>query len=280
MKRVLTIQDISCVGQCSITVALPIISACGIECCILPSAVLSTHTGGFKGFTFRDLTDDFRAIKKHWKVEKISFEAIYTGYLGSKKQIDLVTEFMDEVLNEGGLKIVDPAMADNGKLYTGFDIEYVKEMSKLCKRADIILPNITEAAFLTESECILHNHSKEYIDDLLLKLSKLGAKYIILKGVELEENKVGVIVYNTENNNKFIYNTDIVSGSSHGTGDCFAAAFTGAVMQGKTLEESASLAADFVVECLNKTIGDKEHWYGVKFEKALPLLVKELNVNN
>ena len=170
-KRILTIQDISCVGQCSLTVALPIISACGIECAILPSAVLSTHTGGFTNFTFRDLTEDIPAIRKHWEDENIKFDAVYTGYLGSVKQMDYVSEIMESLLKEGGLKIVDPAMADNGKLYTGFNMDFVKAMAGLCTKADIILPNITEAAFMTDSECILENHNEAYINDLLKKLS-------------------------------------------------------------------------------------------------------------
>ena len=142
-KKILTIQDISCVGQCSLTVALHIISACGVECAILPSAVLSTHTGGFTGFTFRDLTEDMPDIRKHWENENIKFDLIYTGYLGSVKQMDYVSEIMDKLLISDGLRIVDPAMADNGMLYTGFDMDFVRSMAELCKKADIILPNIT-----------------------------------------------------------------------------------------------------------------------------------------
>ena len=142
-SRVLTVQDISCVGQCSLTVALPVISACGVEACPLPSAVLSTHTAGFKGFTFTDLTDDMPKIQEHWQREGLSFDAIYTGYLGSARQIEYVIGLTDTVLKKNGLVIVDPAMADNGKLYTGFDMAFVEEMKKLCARADYLLPNIT-----------------------------------------------------------------------------------------------------------------------------------------
>ncbi|MBO5480049.1 MAG: phosphomethylpyrimidine kinase, partial [Clostridia bacterium] len=139
-KRILTIQDISCLGQCSLTVALPIISACGIETCVLPSAVLSTHTGGFSGYTFRDLTEDMPLIEKHWQKEKITFDAIYTGYLGSAKQIDYVKSIFKTCASETAKKIVDPAMADNGKLYIGFDAAFVEKMKELCAEADVLLP--------------------------------------------------------------------------------------------------------------------------------------------
>ena len=151
-KRLLTIQDISCVGQCSLTVALPIISACGIETAVLPSAVLSTHTGGFTGYTFRDLTEDMPAIKDHWIKENIKFDAIYTGYLGSTKQIEYVADIFDSVGVDGCIKAVDPAMADNGNLYPGFDKEFVEAMKGLCSKADYLIPNITEASFLTDME--------------------------------------------------------------------------------------------------------------------------------
>ena len=151
-KKILTVQDISCVGQCSLTVALPIISACGVETCVLPSAVLSTHTAGFNGYTFRDLTEDMPVIKNHWMSEGIKFDAIYTGYLGSTKQIDYVQDLFRDVATENCIKVVDPAMADNGNLYPGFDMAFVEAMKKLCAQADYIVPNVTEACFLTGTE--------------------------------------------------------------------------------------------------------------------------------
>ena len=147
MKRIVTVQDISCVGKCSLTVALPILSACGVETCVLPSAVLSTHTAGFSGFTFRDLTDDMPGILSHWQKENILFDAIYTGYLGSEKQIDYVLDIFQKASKEDTVTVVDPAMADNGKLYSIFDMKYVEAMKRLCQVADYILPNITEACF-------------------------------------------------------------------------------------------------------------------------------------
>ncbi len=276
-KKVLTIQDISCMGQCSLTVALPIISACGVETIILPSAVLSTHTGGFTGYTFRDLTDDIPGIMNHWMSENLKFDCLYTGYLGSIRQIEYVRQLEANVLNENSKLIVDPAMADNGNLYYGFDEEFVANMADLCGSADIILPNVTEAAFMTGLECRLDKHDEEYILSLVEALAAKGAKKIILKGIRYKEDEIGVAVYEAASKKIEYYFTELVKQSSHGTGDCYAAAFTGAIMQGKTDLEAAKIAADFVVESIKQTMGDENHKYGVKFERALPMLVKELN---
>lgn len=272
-KRALTIQDISCVGHCSLTVALPIISACGVETCVLPSAVLSTHTAGFKGYTFRDLTDDMPKIKDHWVKEGIKFDAIYTGYLGSAKQIEYVKDLIKECPKEDCKAIIDPAFADNGKLYVGFDEEFVKNMKSLCGMADYLVPNITEACFLTDSQ-YKTEYTEEYIDELIDKLLKLGAKNIVLTGVGYSADKTGVVVY--DNGKKQYYEHDKLPNSCHGTGDVYASCFVGALLRGKTAYEAAVIAADFAVECMNVTIGDENHWYGVKFELALPKLIKIL----
>ena len=187
VKRILTIQDVSCVGQCSLTVARPIISACGIETAVLPSSVLSTHTGGFTGYTFRDLTDDMPAIEKHWINEGLKFDAFYTGYV-SESQIDYILGIMDSCKTEGALRIVDPAMADNGVLYAGFGADFPRKMAKLCRGADCIIPNLTEAALLLDQEPVLSGYGKEYIELLLRQLTTLGAKNIILTGVSFDDN--------------------------------------------------------------------------------------------
>lgn len=269
-KKILTIQDISCYGQCSLTVALPICSACGVETAILPSAVLSTHTGGFTGFTFRDLTDDMPGIMQHWMKENISFECIYTGYLGSIHQIDIVRDIFANNLKEGGLKIVDPAMADHGKLYTGFNAEFAKAMAGLCSQADVILPNITEASFMTGVE-YKEVHDEAYLEEMYAALRDLGAKHFVLKGINMGDGKVGVSVDGKT------YFREEIERSYHGTGDCYAAAFVGAVMQNREIYDAARIATDFVVECIKNTIGDEKHGYGVKFERVLPMLVKEVN---
>ncbi len=273
-KRVLTIQDISCVGQCSLTVALPILSACGLETAIIPSAVLSTHTAGFSGYTFRDLTDDIPKITEHWVKENIKFDAIYTGYLGSTKQIDYVKSIFDKVSLENTVKIVDPAMADGGKLYPAFDCEYVEAMKELVSQADIVIPNITEACFLTDTE-YKTECTPDYIEELISKLKKLGAKTAVITGVSYNSGKTGIAVSSDSING--YYEHDVIGKGCHGTGDVYASAFVGAYTKGKDLLESAKIAADYTVECIKLTKDDPEHWYGVKFELALPKLIEMLS---
>ena len=272
-KRILTIQDISCVGQCSLTVALPILSACGVETGILASAVLSTHTGGFAGYTFRDLTDDMPAIADHWEKEDLRFDAFYTGYLGSERQIAYVKDIFDRLGRGDALRIVDPAMADNGKLYYGFDEKFAASMAKLCGSADMILPNITEACYLTGTP-YRENADEAFVDELLHKLTALGAKTIVMTGVAFEEGKTGVMVY--ENGEKWNYVHERIAKGCHGTGDVYASAFTGALLNGKTVREAAQIAADYVVDCIKLTQGDPDHWYGVKFELGIPQLLRYL----
>ena len=272
-KRVLTIQDISCVGQCSLTVALPILSACGVETAILPSAVLSTHTAGFKGYTFRDLADDMPNILKHWCSENIEFDGIYTGYLGSLKQIDYVLDIKNKTLNSEGKFYVDPAMADNGKLYPGFDEKYVEAMVKLSINADYIIPNITEACFLTGVE-YKESYDKAYIDNLIAKLVEIGCKNIILTGVSFKEGRTGVVSY--ENNKYYYYEHEKLPNSCHGTGDIYSSAYVGAMLNGKTSNEAIKVAADYTVDCIKATAEDKNHWYGAKFEPVIKNLIEYL----
>lgn len=271
--KILTIQDISCVGQCSLTVALPIISACGVETCILPSAVLSTHTAGFSGFTFRDLTDDMPDISRHWQKENIKFDGIYTGYLGSTKQIGYVIDIIKNHNKDGAKAIIDPAMADNGKLYPLFNQEYVEAMKGLCACADYVVPNITEAAFLTDME-YKTEYNRAYIDEMVEKLVALGAKNVILTGVSYRAGYTGIVVF--ENGEYNYYEHEFLPNSCHGTGDIYASAFTGALIQGKTAFEAAKIAADYTVECIKQTAAEENHWYGAKFEPALKTLIEML----
>ena len=272
-KKILTIQDISCVGQCSLTVALPILSACGLETCILPSAVLSTHTAGFEGFTFRDLTDDMPLIQAHWQKENIKFSAIYTGYLGSVKQVGYVQNILNTMGTDDCIRIVDPAMADNGKLYSIFNDEYVVAMRGLCSSADILVPNITEACFLAGVE-YREEYDESYIDGLLSKLADLGVNTVVLTGVGYTPDKTGIVVY--ESGKKRYYEHDKISKGCHGTGDIYASAFTGALVNGKEIFDAAKIAADYTVKCIVNTQGDADHWYGAKFETALGDLIDSL----
>lgn len=268
-KRVLSIQDISCLGQCSLTVALPVISACGVEACVLPSALLSTHTMGFKDFTCLDLTAEMKKILAHWEREGVFFDAVYTGYLATAEQIDIVREAFAGRL-KGGLRIVDTVMGDFGKLYPAFDGEFVNEMRKLAAEADIILPNITEACYLTGMD-YKEEYDENYIQSLLDALIKLGAKQVVLKGVSYSKKTTGVTVY--DGKDKFYYSHTKLERNCHGTGDVFASAFTGLLMRGKSVRDAVAVAADFVVDCIRGT--DKEHWYGVSFEPNLSLLTRK-----
>lgn len=276
-KRILTFQDISCVGQCSMTVALPIISACGIECCVLPSAVLSTHTGGFCGYTFRDLSSDIPSILSHWEKEGIFFDAFYSGYLGSKEQINDAVKIIDTRLVPDGVSIVDPAMADNGKLYPGFDSEYAKEMGSLMARADITLPNITEASLVGGVEYIPENHTESYIDRLIGSLIGIGCKNIVLTGVTFDKDRLGVAVYNEKTGKTEYYMHERINVQSHGTGDVYASSFVGAYMHGASVFESAKLAADFTLKSIIETTDRSTHFYGVRFERAIPYLVRRIS---
>ena len=273
-KRILTIQDISCFGQCSLTVALPILSACGVETVIIPSAVLSTHTGGFSGFTFRDLSDDIPSIAAHWKKEGIDFDAIYTGYLGSQKQIDMVKDIFNGLSRPNCIKIVDPAMADNGKLYYGFDEAYAAGMADLCRAADLVLPNLTEACFMTGFE-YKEKYDKEYILSVLAALENAGMKNIVLTGVSYDDETTGVLVKIGDKIDYYSHRKIPVG--SHGTGDVFASAFSGALLRGNSEIKSAEIAANYTLRCIENTIGDDSHRYGVKFETAIPYLIEQLN---
>ncbi len=268
MKRILTIQDISCVGKCSLTVALPIISSFGIEAAILPTATLSTHTA-FKGFTFHDLTNDITPITRHWQDQKIDFDGIYTGYLGSFEQIDLVLDIFRD-FGDKKLKFVDPAMGDNGVLYSGFDISFARRMAKLCAKADIIVPNLTEACFMLGKPYIASGYSKEYIEDILRSLTALGAKKAVLTGVGFSEGELGCCGYDSENRTFFYDSNERISQSFHGTGDIFASVCFSRLMLGDSLENACSTAADFVCDSMKATLCDERPiWYGVHFEKVL-----------
>ncbi|MBQ9968566.1 MAG: pyridoxamine kinase [Oscillospiraceae bacterium] len=269
-KKILTVQDISCVGQCSLTVALPILSACGHETCVLPSAVLSTHTGGFSGFTFRDLTEDMPAICDHWQREKISFSGIYTGYLGSIRQIDHVRDIMKKVAAPDCIKVVDPAMADFGKLYTGFDEAFVEAMKSLCAEADYVLPNVTESCFLTGVD-YRTEYDRAYVDLLLEKLTQIGCKNIILTGISYAPGRTGVVLL--EKGVYRYHEHEMLPITCHGTGDIYASAFVGALLRGKDAYTAARIAANYTMECVRYTATVEDHWYGAAFEPVLGKLI-------
>lgn len=271
-KRILTIQDISCVGQCSMTVALPILSACGHEVCILPTALLSTHTGGFGKPAVVHFDDILDRMWQHWKENDISFDAILVGYLGSVSAVRTAQKILQAMLAPDGISIVDPAMADHGKLYSGLDMDYAREMENLCRSADIILPNITEAAMFAGAE-YRDTPDESYIRHLL---EQIAHPCVVLTGVGYQEGETGVAVYDSGKLQYYFHSR--IGKNYHGTGDMFAASFTGAFLQGKDLLESVKIAADFVCRSIENTQKEPAHWYGVKFETALPELIRMLNV--
>ena len=269
-SRILTIQDISCAGQCSMTVALPVLSACGHEVCILPSAVLSTHTGGFQNPVVQDLTENMAAIRDHWLREGISFDFIYTGYLGSIQAVQETIGIIDVLLAPGGQVIVDPAMADHGKLYRGLDEAYAEAMKALCARADIVLPNITEAAMMTGME--FHKElDEDYVRQLLTTMT---AGSVLMTGVGFKPDETGFAL---KTGDRIVTSHHPrLDRNYHGTGDLFASAFVGALASGKEVFDGARIASAFTLKSICNTYEQPAHWYGVKFETALPDLIEML----
>ena len=272
MKRIMTVQDVSCVGKCSLTVALPIISTAGVECGVLPTAVLSTHTA-FPEFTFCDLTDEITPIKETLSRLNIDFDAIYTGYLGSFRQLELVSDFIDTFKTEESKVLIDPVMADNGVLYKGFTKEFAAKMASLVGKADIVVPNLTEASFMLD---IPYNpdYTEEDIKNILKALCGLGCKVSALTGIGFNENEIGVYGYDSEKDCFFKHFNTKLPVSYHGTGDIFASAALGAMMRGISIEDSFAIAVDFTLECMKKTEADPDRrFYGVNFEEALPYYI-------
>ena len=271
MKRLLTIQDISCVGQCSTTVALPLVSACGVECAVLPPAILSNHTGGYKTWSFADLTDELGKVEAKWVEQGIRFDAFYTGYV-CEGHIDPILSIFKSCAEPGAVRIVDPAMADNGVLYKGFAPDFPSKMARLVNGADYILPNLTEAALLVGDEPRLSGYGEKDIESLVAKLHALGAKNVVLTGVSFREDELGSAISDGASV-RYDFNPRLAR-TSHGTGDVYASVFAGALMRGLSAFDAAALAADVVCEAIKAT--EDGHWYGVSFERAIPFLVNAL----
>ncbi|MDR1404789.1 MAG: pyridoxamine kinase [Candidatus Methanoplasma sp.] len=276
-KRVLAIHDISCFGKCSLTVALPVISASGAECTVMPTAVLSTHTGGFTGYTYRDLTEDLLSIADHWKTLGIEFDSIYTGFLGSFEQIDIVSEIIDSLGSENTLTIVDPVMADGGNLYPIFGKDFPKGMRKLCEKADVILPNITEATLLLEEEYIRGPYTREYTEGLLKRLGSIGSKNVILTGVHCDDVHLGAASYNTETGSVSYSFHDMIPGYYHGTGDIFGSAVVASLMNGIDLTKANDIAVDFTAGSILRTKNaGTDVRFGVDFESGLAKFINQI----
>lgn len=276
--RVLAINDVSCVGKCSLTVALPIISACGVTCDILPTALLSTHTGGFTGYTFRDLSEDIPDILAHWKTLGLKYDYIVSGYLGSIDQIDMVKSTKEAFLKEGGKMIVDPVMGDNGKMYAHFDDKFVQEMRGLCRVADVIVPNLTEACLLAgmpyEEVCKRENYAA-----LLDALRALCPRPSVT-GCDVTEGKEerSTVFYVGDDGASRRYGTEKIEGAFHGAGDVYASALVGCLARGLHTDEAVKLSADFTKDAIARTKEDgTEARYGLNSEACMYGFLKALD---
>ncbi len=269
MKRVLTIQDISCIGRCSLTVALPIISAFEIETAVIPTAVLSQHTA-FDHFFFRDLTEEIPQITAEWRKDNVCFDAIYTGYMGSKRQIELVSDLFDQFGDGDPLIIVDPAMADNGSLYAGFPDDFADSFRILVKKADVIIPNLTEGCLLLNEKYDPDAFTKDRIIKMMKDLSDLGCPKVVITGICSGENELGAAGFDSAKNECYFHFNERFLRNFHGTGDVFASVVTGSMVKGADLDRAVKNAVDFTSLCIRYTLHDPEsRWYGVNFEPAL-----------
>lgn len=279
LQRVAAIHDISGFGKCSMTVVLPILSAAGIEVVCMPTAVLSTHTGGFEGFTYRDLTEDLPAITEHWKSLDLHFSSIYSGFLGSPEQVDIVSNFMDTFNSDNTLVYVDPVMADEGELYSVFDDHMVDKMRELCEKADLLLPNITEACFLLKQPYQHGPYTRDYIEKIVRGLSDMGPKKVVLTGVYFDNEKLGAACYDRAEDKVEYAFSEKVPGQFHGTGDIFGSFCLAALLNGKSLLDSTQFAVDLTTDCILRTVArETNRREGVDFEGVLPEMMKRLEL--
>ena len=279
LQRVAAIHDISGFGKCSMTVVLPILSAAGIEVVCMPTAVLSTHTGGFEGFTYRDLTEDLPAITEHWKSLDLHFSSIYSGFLGSPEQVGIVSNFIDTFNSDNTLVYVDPVMADEGELYSVFDDHMVDKMRELCEKADLLLPNITEACFLLKQPYQHGPYTRDYIEKLVRGLSDMGPEKVVLTGVYFDNEKLGAACYDRAEDKVEYAFSEKVPGQFHGTGDIFGSFCLAALLNGKSLLDSTQFAVGLTTDCILRTVArETNRREGVDFEGVLPEMMKRLEL--
>ncbi|MCQ2086149.1 MAG: pyridoxamine kinase [archaeon] len=277
-KRVLAIHDISCLGKCSLTVALPIISSVGLECTVIPTAVLSTQTEGFQNYRYHSLTKDVKHIVNHWVTLNLKFDSIYVGFLGSFSQIDVVCEIIDK-FGEDAIIVVDPCMASNGKLYPTFSRRFPKRMKKLCARADIIVPNMTEAAMLLGEKYISGPYTVEFIDATMNKLTKIGPERVVLTGVYFDNKRIGSAVYDISSGEKSMYLCNKIPGCYYGAGDIFGSTVVASILNGMSLSDANRIAVDYTAESIKRTYdAGTDTRFGINFEEGLQTLMK--NVKN
>ena len=276
-KRALAIHDISCVGRCSLTVALPVLSAAGVNTSVIPTALLSTHTGEFTGYTHLDLTDQLLPIARHLSTLGLHFDAFYSGYLASPQQVDSLLTIADLLCDQDTHRFVDPAFADHGRLYSLMDASMPERMRALCARADTIVPNLTEAAFLLGAPYRDEGYDETYIRRLAEGLAELGPECVVITDVSLEPELTGIAVYQKRSGSFEMQFRPRYKGVFHGTGDVFASFLLSALMGGLPLMQAATLALDCTHESIRHTLADGQALrYGVQFERALPQLIAAL----
>ncbi len=272
--RAAAIHDLSGFGRCSLTVAIPILSAMGVQCCPLPTAFLSTHTGGFQGFTFLDMTEELPRIARHWKSLDLRFQAIYSGFLGSERQIDIVADFIRTFRNRDTIVVVDPVMGDDGRAYQTYTPAMCAGMCRLAELADVITPNLTEAAFLLNRDYSALVRSEAGLRRLTEELSLGGTRSVALTGASLEVGKTGAMCFDAQTGRTQAVQTDFIVHPLHGTGDVFASVLTGALLRGRSLAEAAEQAVEFIRACAVRTVEqDLPLREGVDFEPLLGLLM-------
>jgi len=273
-KRAIAIHDISCVGRCSLTVALPILSAAGVNTSIVPTALLSTHTGEFTGYTHLDLSDQLLPIAKHIATLGLHFDALYSGYLASPAQVELVLQMIGLLCDSQTHVFVVPAFADHGKLYSLMDPTMPSRMRALCARAHTIVPNLTEAAFILGEPYLASGYQEAYVLDLARKLSQIGPESIVITDISLDPAQTGIAVYHRLSDDFRLLFRPKFEGVFHGTGDVFASFLLSLLLSGKPLMEAASLALDFIHASIGYTLeGGEPLRYGVQFEYVLPRLM-------
>lgn len=277
-KRALAIHDLSCVGRCSLTVALPVLSACGVHTSALPTALLSTHTGEFTGYTCLDLTEEMRAIAAHFATLPLDFDGIYTGFLGSYAQIRLVGDVIERYRGAGTLTLVDPVMADQGRLYATYTREMAGGMGELCRLADVMVPNLTEAAILLDEPYAPHP-TWDHVRGMMERLSsRYSCGQVVVTGV-LRDGLLGAASFRAADGTAAFAGGAQLPQVFYGTGDVLASALMGAMLRGLPLEAAVRAAVDFTHEAMEHTLANGLPLrYGVAFEQALPGLMRALGL--
>ena len=274
-KRIAVIEDLSCIGRCSLGVAMSVLPVMGVEAAMLPTAILSCHTA-FDSFTFVDFTPEAEKIMNQWHKMQLHFDAIYIGYLGSEKLVDLALRFIERFRTPQVQLIVDPAFGDHGKLYTGFDLNYVRAIRALCAQADIILPNVTEACYLLDAP---YGETPEHSAGIAVQAEVLlgeRLKNVLITSCHFDGDRTGLTCVGKH---PFTHIHERRLPPCHGSGDLFASAFAGFMLRCGEVEKSARAAADFTFDCLRYSSQCPDHrWYGVDYEAMLPQLFKRLEI--